>query len=375
MSFRSTVVTHTDFPWAYFNIGVTLSGPSRFYPSSSCGSVIEHCVSSKKGCGFNSQETHKLTKKFIIWLHCKSLWIIASAKCIHLNVHLFALKRSWLHRDVKYLLLRFKGLLVKVMWCNTYSELVLCIYPIHSAPTQQWTHTHSEHTPGAVGSHLCWGARGAVGGLVPCYWRWQERCTFTPPTYNSLRIEIRTRNLSIMSPTLTIRPCLPLFKWSYFQGMHMLKINISRSYILYVCVCMCILYRYAAGHEWSLWWGSQLTREPTKVSWIQIQIYVYIGYKFAIYCIYIVFKYEIFILHLNIAFLWQSYGEWRGEKRVLGSSPLARIIVPARRGAKSPWRQWQENRLILYKRKAAARLESGEFWLINQLPLSSALCK
>ncbi len=180
------------------------------------------------------------------------------------------------------------------------------------------THTQWTHTPGAVGSHLCWGARGAVGGLVPCYWRWQERCTFTPPTYNSLRIEIRTRNLSIMSPTLTIRPCLPLFKWSYFQGMHMLKINISRSYQLYVCVCMCILYRYTAGHEWSLWWGSQLTREPTKVSWIQIQIYVYIGYKFAIYCIYIVFKYEIFILHLNIAFLWQSYGEWRGEKRVLG---------------------------------------------------------
>ncbi len=30
---------------------------------SSCGSVVEHCVSSKKGCGFNSQETHILTKK------------------------------------------------------------------------------------------------------------------------------------------------------------------------------------------------------------------------------------------------------------------------------------------------------------------------
>ncbi len=27
---------------------------------------------------------------------------------------------------------------------------------------------HCEHTPGAVGSHLCCGARGAVGGLVPC---------------------------------------------------------------------------------------------------------------------------------------------------------------------------------------------------------------
>ncbi len=29
------------------------------------------------------------------------------------------------------------------------------------------THTHYEHTPGAVGSHLCCGARGAVGDAVP----------------------------------------------------------------------------------------------------------------------------------------------------------------------------------------------------------------
>ncbi len=31
----------------------------------SCGSVVEHCVSSAKGCGFNSQETHILIKKCI----------------------------------------------------------------------------------------------------------------------------------------------------------------------------------------------------------------------------------------------------------------------------------------------------------------------
>ncbi len=37
---------------------------------------------------------------------------------------------------------------------NPYSEFVLCIYPILSAHTQQWTHTHLGHTPGAVGSHI-----------------------------------------------------------------------------------------------------------------------------------------------------------------------------------------------------------------------------
>ncbi len=67
-----------------------------------------------------------------------------------------------------------------------------------------WKWKWREHTPGAVGSHLCCGALGAFGGSVPCsrapqswYWRWRERCTFTPPTYNSCRPETRTRNLWI----------------------------------------------------------------------------------------------------------------------------------------------------------------------------------
>ncbi len=64
------------------------------------------------------------------------------------------------------------------------SEFVLCIYPIQSAHTQQWTHTHTHTpwTPGAVGSHSCCDARAAVGGSVPCsraprswYWRWREQ--------------------------------------------------------------------------------------------------------------------------------------------------------------------------------------------------------
>ncbi len=34
-------------------------------PLCSCGSVVEHCVSSAKGCGFNSLGTHILTKKHV----------------------------------------------------------------------------------------------------------------------------------------------------------------------------------------------------------------------------------------------------------------------------------------------------------------------
>ncbi len=72
--------------------------------------------------------------------------------------------------------------------------------------TQQWT-----HTPGAVGtgSHLCCGARGAVGGLVPCsrapqswYWGWRERCIFTPPT----NWDSNSQPFNYESDSLTIRP-------------------------------------------------------------------------------------------------------------------------------------------------------------------------
>ncbi len=47
----------------------------------SCGSVVEHCVSSAKCFGFNSQGTHIFIKKCIAWMYSKSLWIKASAKC------------------------------------------------------------------------------------------------------------------------------------------------------------------------------------------------------------------------------------------------------------------------------------------------------
>ncbi len=102
----------------------------------------------------------------------------------------------------------------KAKYGDPYSEFVLYIYLVH---THQWTHTHREHTPRAVGSHLCCGARGAVGGSVPCsrapqswYRRWRERCTFTPPAdmlATIPRLELATFRLWIW--LFTIRSRLP----------------------------------------------------------------------------------------------------------------------------------------------------------------------
>ncbi len=125
---------------------------------------------------------------------------------------------------------------VKVTWHTAkngdlYSEFVLCIYPILSAHTQQWTHTHT------VGSHLCCGARGAVGGTVPCsrapqswYWGWRERWLFTSPTYNSCR-----QPLGHESDSDSIRPRLPpchmLCWWGFFMTT---SIMLKRSWKLAV---------------------------------------------------------------------------------------------------------------------------------------------
>ncbi len=55
--------------------------------------MVEHWIFSTKGCGFNSQGTHKLIKKKMYSLNyclielCKSLWIKASAKCINAHVN------------------------------------------------------------------------------------------------------------------------------------------------------------------------------------------------------------------------------------------------------------------------------------------------
>ncbi len=101
------------------------------------------------------------------------------------------------------------------MVCGQVWWPILRICPLHlthpSAHSQQWTHTRSSGQP-------CCGARGAVGGSVPCsrvspqswYWRWREHLLFTPPTDNSCRTwESNLQPLGYKSNSLTIRPRLP----------------------------------------------------------------------------------------------------------------------------------------------------------------------
>ncbi len=94
-----------------------------------------------------------------------------------------------------------------VKYGDPYSEFVLFNLPIQSAHT----HTHREHTPGAVGSYLCCGARGAVGGSVPFsrapqswFWRWKRALYIHSPTYNSCQTwDSNSQPLDYESDSLT----------------------------------------------------------------------------------------------------------------------------------------------------------------------------
>ncbi len=99
----------------------------------------------------------------------------------------------------------------------TYSQVwwpILRICALH-LPIQVHTHTHSsEHThtvnthpeQWALGSHLCWGTQGAVGGSVPCSSRGidgEESAVhlLPPPTIPAgPRLELTT--FGLQNPTL-----------------------------------------------------------------------------------------------------------------------------------------------------------------------------
>ncbi len=115
---------------------------------------------------------------------------------------------------------------------------MLCIYPIQSART----HTHT-HTPGAVGSHLCCGTQGAVGGSVSCSrapqsWYWGERALcIHSPTYNSCRTwDSNSQPLGYESDSLTIRPRLPQHCYSPTLVVCIYSITCTACLISQLCV-------------------------------------------------------------------------------------------------------------------------------------------
>ncbi len=98
--------------------------------------------------------------------------------------HFWSINVSLLNKSKKVKVKKWK-------WRDIRPSMVTHTQNLGSAINPLKVHTHSsEHTPwthtGAVGIHLCCGARGAVGGSVPCsrapqswYWGWRECCTFT----------------------------------------------------------------------------------------------------------------------------------------------------------------------------------------------------
>ncbi len=90
---------------------------------------------------------------------------------------------------------------------NPYSESVLCIYPIQSAHTQQWTHTHTVNThpeqwaasAAALGEQLgvrCL-AQGHLSRGIECG---ESAGHSLPPLTIPAGPETRTRNLWVTSP-------------------------------------------------------------------------------------------------------------------------------------------------------------------------------
>ncbi len=103
-----------------------------------------------------------------------------------------------------------------------YSQVWWPILGIRALPLSIQVHTHSSehtHTPGAVGSHLCCSAQGAVGGSVP-FSRAPRRCieggrsavhSLPPPTIPAgPRLELTTFRLWVRLSTIRPR----LYHWA-----------------------------------------------------------------------------------------------------------------------------------------------------------------
>ncbi len=113
----------------------------------------------------------------------------------------------------------------------------------------KWCARAHTHTHRAVGSHLCCGTRGAVGGSVPCsraaklwYWGWVERALYiNSPHLQFLPVQdSNSQPLDYESDSLTIRPqlaqlyrptCLFIcFMLSFHKISHCLVLHSSQAH-------------------------------------------------------------------------------------------------------------------------------------------------
>ncbi len=136
------------------------------------------------------------------------------------------------------------------MWSNmvTHTQnLCSAFNPSKCTHTVVNTHTHSEHTPGAVGTGQPMlqrpGSR-TPGGSVPCsrvstthlvqlwYWRWRERRLFTPPTNNSCRTwDSNLRPSGYKSDSLSIKPWLPPYMMWFQVFLCLWSVTSVRAYV------------------------------------------------------------------------------------------------------------------------------------------------
>ncbi len=133
---------------------------------------------------------------------------------------------------------------VKVTWHvakygYTYSEFVLCIYPIQSAHNTvvntthtPWTHTRSSGQPFMLrrpGSS--WGFGALLKGTSVVVLKVERALYIHSPTYNSCRTgDSNSQSLGYESDSLTIRPRLP-HKWTEYYSEYYYQ-SIIRLYLI-----------------------------------------------------------------------------------------------------------------------------------------------
>ncbi len=106
---------------------------------------------------------------------------------------------------------------VKVTWqtakCGEWPILWICASAFNPSKVHTHssgdTHTHCEHTPGAAGSHLCCGTRGAVGGarhLVVVLKVERVLYIHSPPRQSLPDRDLNSQPFNYESDSLPLRP-------------------------------------------------------------------------------------------------------------------------------------------------------------------------